>query len=237
MSRVAVIEQDFTQVREYLRGLLVLSSPLTPPCEAAVKSIHQMTYSLILWKFRLVGLPEHSVVFVDEIASDALQILPQITLGFAKTSRLLLRGVIENVIRHVYFADHPIEFLKMNVQPKWYMKIEDLFSYASEHPKLAPLERQFDAIHRLRNLYDDLSATVHGRRMQDLQMKSALKKIVFHDDMARMEEPLLKRAVESVNATMAAFHANQFRRFESNERRLILRTISPKGRQALAALP
>ena len=65
------------------------------------RTIHGNTYSLILWRFRLRGLPEHAKVFIEEIASDALQILPQIMMGYSKTAKLLIRGISENGLHPV----------------------------------------------------------------------------------------------------------------------------------------
>src|SRR5712692_9858678 len=63
------------------------------------RRIHGVTYSLIWWRFRLRGLKQCGKVFIEELASDALQILPQAFMGYNKASKLLIRGVIENVWR------------------------------------------------------------------------------------------------------------------------------------------
>jgi hypothetical protein len=236
MAKTSPTDADHAQVVAYLGTLQVLPSAASAVCLDLAKSVHRATHSLILWRFRLVALPAHSQVFVEEIASDALQLLPQFTLGFAKPFELLTRGVIENTIRHIYFTDHPIEFYKMNTHPKWYMQTEELFTYATEHPVLGKLEKHFNAIHRLRDLYSELSATVHGRRVQDFQMKNALTKITFDEETAKRGDRLLKSCTESVNALLAAFHAEQFHNFASPERRLVLRTICPKGRRALTQI-
>src|SRR5258707_11561346 len=127
--------------------------------------MHRATFNLILWRFRLSGLPTHGQVFIEEIASDALQILPQILMGYGKTAKLLTRGIVENTLRHLYFSDHPIEFGRMNSEPKWYVKMEELFEYAKIHPILRQTERKFDAMSRLSSLHSELSAGVHGRQV------------------------------------------------------------------------
>src|SRR5271157_4323404 len=164
---------DFALVLEFLkkRGI-VPATPPNPLVESA-KRIHRATYSLILWRFRLRRIPEHGQVFVEEIASDALQLLPQVLMGYGKTTKLLTRGIVENTLRHLYFSDHPIEFERMNREQKWYVSLEDLFDYAKIHPAFLRTESRFDAISRLASLHSDLSAGVHGRQVQDLEMRLA----------------------------------------------------------------
>lgn len=121
---ITSVNADFIDVVRLLhhRGLI----PKTPPAPmvATARAIHGLTYSLILWKFQLHGLTEHGKVFIEEIASDALQILPQVLAGYSKTAKLLIRGVSENALRHIYFSDHLIEFIRMNREGKWYQTIE-----------------------------------------------------------------------------------------------------------------
>src|SRR6266446_6415175 len=92
------LNADFANVLVFLkeRGI-VADSPPTQLIEHS-KRIHRVTYSLILWRFRLRNLPFHSQVFIEEVASDALQILPQALMGYGKTAKLLTRGIIENTL-------------------------------------------------------------------------------------------------------------------------------------------
>jgi len=94
------VADDFASVLDFLISNGVVPSPQPLGMVESAKRIHRATYSLILWKFRLKGLPEHGKVFVEEIASDALQILPQVLMGYGKTVKLLTRGIVENTLRH-----------------------------------------------------------------------------------------------------------------------------------------
>ena len=93
---IAVVARDFEGVLSFLQERGLVSEQADPKLVAAAKRMHFATYSLILWRFRLSKLPDHSRVFLEEIASDALQLLPQALAGYAKTSDLLIRGIIEN---------------------------------------------------------------------------------------------------------------------------------------------
>ena len=227
------VSDDFASVVEFLKGRGVVPTSPSPALIDYARKIHAATYSRILWRFALKRLPIHGQVFVDEIASDALQVLPQVLLGYGKTTKLLIRGVVENTMRHLYFIDHRIEFDRMNRDGKWFVPLDELFGYALGHPEMMRTEPRFDAINRLKTLYGDLSAAVHGRRVQDLETKKALRRIMYSDELARSVADLIRRCSEASNFVLAALHRDQVRRFRTEDRRTILRSMSPRARAAL----
>lgn len=233
MAKQAIpsVAADFALVMSFLKDRGVV--PAAPPATLVnnAKRIHQATFSLILWRFRLKKLPEHGMVFVEEIASDALQILPQVLMGYGKTAKLLTRGIVENTLRHLYFSDHPVEFVRMNRDPKWYVRMDDLFDYVRIHPTFLDTEKKFDAINRLSALYSELSAGIHGRQVRDLEMRIALNKISYSDQAAVKEVQLIERGAAITNFLLAAFHRSATVSFEQEDRRIILRTMTPRARQ------
>jgi hypothetical protein len=168
--------------------------------------------------------------FLEEIASDALQILPQVLMGYGKTAKLLSRGIIENTLRHLYFSDHPIEFERMNREQKWYLSVGDLLDYSKLHPVFLRTESKFDALSRLSSLHSDLSAGVHGRQVQDLEMRQALKKIAYSEAEANNLTRLVEECAQSANFVLATFHKDKLTHFQYEDRHIILQTIPPRGR-------
>jgi len=235
-KQIPVITADLAQVVEFLqsRGKI----PEKPPANmlSHVKRMHRVTYSLILWKFRLKNLSEHGQVFIEEIASDAIQILPQAVMGYGKTPRLLIRGIAENTIRHLYFSDHPVEFRRMNREQKWFPSVEDLFDYPRNHDVLMELESKFDAVNRLKTLYGELSATVHGRRVQDLQLCKSLRMIEFVESVFEKQVAEIERCAASVNFLLAGFHSRQFNDLHREDRQIILGSMPSRARQVLKGL-
>src|SRR5437867_1342966 len=110
VAAIPSVARDLEGVLEFLRHANLISASPTQELLVCVKRLHRATYSLILWRFRLRGIPPHGRPFIEEIASDALQILPHALAGYIKTTHLLIRGIIENTLRYLYFCDHPVEF-------------------------------------------------------------------------------------------------------------------------------
>jgi len=229
---IPVVINDFNEVLSFLSERRVVTNSPSAEMIINAKQIHSLTYSLILWRFRLRRLPEHSKVFVEEIASDAIQILPQVLMGYGKTAKLLIRGIIENAFRHIYFSDHPIEYERMNREKRWFLTFDNLCEYTKAHPYYLKTEPQFDAIAQLTSLYSDLSAGVHGRTVRDLEMRRALRKIYYDHASATSDVERLKKCVAAVNFLIAIFHICKVRAFSAEDRRIVLRSMPVRARMA-----
>jgi hypothetical protein len=227
---IPAVAADLALVTSLLKDRGIIGSSPSVELMVNARHIHSFTYSLILWRFRLRNLPEHGKVFLEEIASDALQVLPQILMGYSKTSKLLIRGIVENALRHIYFSDHPIEFERMNRDKKWFLDMKELYEYAKLHPEFLKTENKFDAINQLTSLYSDLSGGVHGRTVRDLEMRTALKKIVYDEISVKKEVEQLRRCTEAVNFLLSIFHADKVRAFAAEDRRIIMRSMPTRAR-------
>jgi hypothetical protein len=234
MSKRAIpaVAHDFEEVLALLKERAIV--PANPPGAMLenAKRIHRAAYSLFIWRFRLTGLPDYGKAFIEEIASDALQILPQVMMGYGKTANLLIRGIIENSLRHLYFSDHPVEFVRMNSDRKWFMTMEALFEYPKTHPVFMKSERRFKAINRLSSLYSELSSGIHGRTVRDLEMRTALNKIKYTDTAARKQRDWVEKCAAAANFALAVFHYDKVRAFSVEDRRIILRSMPTEARKA-----
>lgn len=228
---IPTVAADFSDVLAFLKEQQIINQTPAASLVLHARHIHELTFSLILWRFRLKGLPDHAKVFLEEIASDALQILPQVLMGYGKTSKLLIRGIIENTLRHIYFSDHPIEYGHMNRDKKWYVNLDELSDYAKKHPHFCRTEQKFNAIDQLSSLYSDLSGGVHGRTVRDLEMRTALRKIRYDEAAAGAELSYLRKTTAAVNFLIAIFHSSEVRRFSTEDRRVILRSMPKNARE------
>ena len=230
---IPALVADRASATTLLQNRGIIPQNPSPQLANTIRTVHEATFSLILWKFRLKKMPDHGRVFAEEIASDALQILPQIVLGFGKTAKLLARSIVENSLRHVYFSDHPVEFRRMNREAKWYITFEDLVDYAKNHDDFIEAEPRFDSLNRITSLYSELSAGVHGRTVHDLEMRLSLRAIAYDHAAATRDAAYVARCAEAANFVLAIFHAAEFRKFQSDDRKIILRTMPAKARQAI----
>jgi hypothetical protein len=231
-SKPSPATKDFVEVLQLLKSRHLIPTTPHPDLLKATEKLHCLTYNLALWAFMLKKEPECAQVFIDEMASDALQILTQALYGYRKTTALLLRSIVENVLRHIYFKHHPIEFVRMNGQKKWYPSVEELFDYLQHHPHFTEIEKRFDAISQFKTLYDDLSAEVHGRKMEHLEMRKALKDIALDQAVLEKQLNLLRRCAAAANFLLLHFHRKPVHHFPVDFKLSLLGTLPKKGRQA-----
>lgn len=230
-SEIHPVKKDFDEVISYINSKKIIEESQLKKQIGSIKVMHKSMYSLILWRFLLKKLPQHAKYFLDEIASDSLQILPQALMGYRKPVDLMIRGIIENILRYIYFFHHPIEFQISNTEVRWFIKIDDLFNYTKNHPVFVKVQKKFDAISRLRTLYDELSSFVHGRRVIHLEMRRALKDVTFNQSVFESQVKKMKYCAESTNFLLLNFHKDRVNRFQTEFKNIILGSIPLKARR------
>lgn len=229
------VEQDFKQVLLFLEKRRFLPSVIPSQLTAGLRRIHFCIYSVSIWS-HFLKLPTHGQVYLNELASDAMQILPHAAIGFKKSSRLLTRGVVENLMRHIYFSDHPIEYKRQNLDAKWYMSAEQLFDYARNHPLFTQPEKKYNALGRLRQLYNELSAEVHGGKAAHLDQYRALKDVKLNMQALARQVSFLEQTVANTNFLLVIFHSDRLNKIPSNFQKVIFETMPKKARQTAKGL-
>lgn len=235
--KILTVESDFLSVMNRLRSQGDLAVSFNAQWLGHYRSIHKLSFSLIWWKFRIQAKSVHRKVYVSEMASDALQILPMVSVGYFKAACLLCRGVIENCLRHIYFSDHPVEFQRLNMEKEWYVSVRQLFDYLAEHPQLSHLRDSYDAYADLKSTYSDLSTVVHGTKLQHMQLHAGLMQIKPSINQAKLIEQHLKKVSQAVNFLFVAYHTTVFRRRTLDDREIILSVLPSSAKNAISRLP
>jgi hypothetical protein len=111
------------------------------------------------------------------------------------------------------------------------MTVESLFEYGKAHPKFYQIDNaQFAVFATMSSLYSELSAGVHGRTVNDLEMKTALEKIGYDQALANKMADTVTRVAEATNFLLAMLHREQVETFRTEDRRAILRSMRPAAR-------
>jgi hypothetical protein len=127
--------------------------------------------------------------------------------------------------------DHPVEFDRMNLDRKWFMPMKELFEYTRLLPPFTETEQQFDAINQLSSLYSELSAGIHGRTVQDLETRIALSKIKYDDAAGGRHTKATQSCAAATNFLLAMFHRAKVRKFQEEDRRIIMRMMPARARE------
>lgn len=173
------LEEDRKELRAFFEKGVAHRASKIAEVEVAFKRAHKSVYSLCLWSHEFSSAPIHQKVFLDELRSDILQSFPMALLGFKKPAALLLRSAIEDLLRHIYYFDHEIEFERLEKSPSSYERMNDLWQYAKKHPRLEKLFEKSKAIDLLENNYAVFSRFVHSTSICHMNLTKSLSEIGF----------------------------------------------------------
>ena len=136
--------------------------------------------------------------------------------------------------RHVYYNEHPVEFRRLNLDVKWYVRTTELFSYLRDHPDMRGVSKAFDAPAKPKSLYSELSDIVHGHRVVHLESRRALNELTFSvRDFAAVARHV-SRCAEAANFILYTYHSEHANRFRAEGQAAILSTMPANGRRVIA---
>lgn len=231
----AALRTDFAAVQQLLTERRRLPK-LDVTSEASAKRAHHLSYSLMLWSYRLDGVLPRAYEFTVELASEAMQFLPHCLDGYTRTPLLLARCVIENALRHIYFLDHPVELARFMAN-EYSVSPSELLTYIGEHPDFRDAQTQFDGRADLSSSYGELSEHIHGARALHEDIRLSPEEIVFDPAIFRQQVEIFSRATRACNFALAMIHCVRMRAWVARDRAIVLRTIPRAARLAISATP
>ena len=167
------LEVDFIELNSYLATKNLVPTIFSDSHSVKLKKVHLGAFALVYWDFNLQDLPEHASIHLKEARSDAIASIPLAMEGKRKQAFLSLREVSEDVLRHVYYSEHSVEYRWLQTLGK-YMTWKDLLAYTSN--RLFYLDQRLgDSIKgSLGDLYQETSSYVHSRTMNNMQLSACL---------------------------------------------------------------
>ena len=123
--------------------------------------------------------------FFTEAQSDGLASLAQAASGLWRPSLKSLRSLIENVVHCVYYADHPVEYMRWEAGT-FRPAFASLLDYLSEHPHISTLPEGMRPVAALRARYGELSNAVHSSSKIMRMSVDGLKATVWKTDGASL---------------------------------------------------
>jgi hypothetical protein len=183
------------------------------------------------WAMAFSDQSEHARRFLEEAASDSVNLIALVSGGHRKSSFFLLRSYIENTLRHMYYWQHPVEYEVSCIRATSFITWKDLTAYLSSHPRLHSASYTADVLAGLGALYTELSLHVHSRRVQDSDLTRYLADVRFDEQTMRDVSDRLGRATSHLNCTLATMHRDTFQSLDPTQRSMIRRLMSPDLRR------
>lgn len=218
---------DLQAMKDYLIKDLKIEEGIVKNISAELKESHQIVFSFLIWDHYFEGVQSNRKVFIAELRSDSVQSIPLSLLGYKKPVALLLRGILENLLRHIYYYDHPIEFTLL--ETGHHVTVKDLLIYAKLHPKFAGNKRLIHALTEIDQLYSEISKQVHAQSLDHMQLTKALEELKFDNNFFNWYYKQLKYISALANLLLAVFHS-EYDTFDADFKRLIIRRIKKGDR-------
>ena len=230
-------EVDFKKCIDYYNQLKLDNSNFSPETTALFRRAHGFAFTLGLWITKLEGNQNPAKIYLNQMLSDAIQVMPTVALGDKRGLRLYARAQIEDALKYVFYCDHPVEFELLQLEPKSHTTMDELFEWAKRHP-IFKLERDSVelALGVLASAYAELSLTVHATTVKELELSTAVSSLhrPFKDAVSELAK--LQGIFESVTFLLALFHREIMKNLDLNERALVSQFLSTPQKKILSGL-
>jgi hypothetical protein len=211
-------------MKEYiLKKRLATEKWFDENCDA-LKAVHKTVYSFLIWDFYLGQKHNCGRFFIHELRSDGVQSIPTVFVGYKKATALLLRGLIENCLRYIYYHDHPVEFSWL--ESGHYLQIKELIEYCKKHPTYSLNEKSKKVLDELWSVYVDISRYVHAQAVKHMELTKAMEEIRFDPAFFNWYVRKIKTIGSLINLVLGMFNENELKSFDHDFKRLIIRLIN-----------
>jgi hypothetical protein len=190
-----------------------------------------------VWTQKLSPIPEWAKPYLQQLRADSVQLIPSVALGNRRTLHLYERACIEDFLRYFYYFDHKIEYLLLQGRPTRFEAVDFLIDWVKNYPALDAYKDQVsDSCGKLTSGYKELSRTVHGTTVSDIQLSDNLKEM--HEPLQQpiKERDLMNLIFRNIFFLLSLFHIEKYRMFNLDEKRLVCQHLSQEQKRALSGL-
>ncbi len=195
--------------------------------------LHKRIFCLSDLVYQLNNLDSIRMEFLDELRSDLVHVLTFVSLGFKKPLALSIRSCIEDVIRHIYYKDHPIEFQLLNETGDTQISVTSTFDYFNDHP----LFKKFKGFHmiydHLSNQYSETSKLIHGSSIKHFQLSKSISQLGMSDMEFKKQTTDIGKLIDDLITSIIIFHKEHFNQIHHEHKTLIFSCVSPTHKKII----
>lgn len=226
---------DFKEIKKYFEETHNISIPFENENVNVIKKIHGIVYSCLILTAKL-STNNQSNIFLSEIQSDYLQMMSLVLKGYEKLAMILLRDILENTLKFIYYFDHPIEFTLLEDKNNNYIWFEELNKYVSEHPDIKNHSQKLQLLSRVKTKYSELSKYIHSKDGNYMQLMKYLKQIKFNKIFCDKFLVEFKQIHSTIMTLLILFLYKKYSSLSIPHRRFIMNSISKTDKKYLVSL-
>jgi hypothetical protein len=229
------VESDFENMKSFLKKKGIISEEWLKDNQDKLATFHELVSSFVVWNHHLRKKEEHQRYFIGETRSDSINIILAVLSGSKKAVNLLLRGIIENTLNHIYYFDHPIEFQLISINDE-YLTFKELISYVKKHPLMAGCLEGTQVLSRLEQGHKTTSKFVHSQSPQFMQNFQSLCEIKFDPRFFDWAVKKFKSVTSDLNILLVLLHYEDFKTMHRDYRKLVMKVITRENKKILSTI-
>jgi len=208
------IDKDREELISYFKKINIYPSKTNKSIEKNFNLCHRYIYSLCFWPHYFKEEIIYRKIFLEQLRTDALQSLYLSLLGLKKPTKLLFRSIIEDLLNHIYFYDHKIEFEKLESEYNFYINTNELWEYVDKHPRLNIVIKESDSLNILKIKYKEYSKYIHSQSVNYMDLKRTYEEVNFDVEFFNECKNNIIKIIENVNYILYIFYVINIEHFK-----------------------
>lgn len=230
-------KKDLNKCIEHYRELEIDEDSIAGHNKDLLRRAHKIAFTIGLFVQKLSAVPPWASPYLNCLKSDTIQIISSIVLGNRRSLHLYERASIEDFLRYIYYFDHQIEHILLQNHPTKFQSIDSLIGWIKSYPSLVPYKKlAAQSCNNLTSRYGELSRTVHGTTIADIEPSDNLKASHKPLESPLTEMRILKSIFRSIIFLLSLFHLEEFRALSLDEKVLVCQHLVKKEKQVLSGV-
>lgn len=232
---IQFLATDLIDVKKILKKRYNYTVP--KETEKDFQLLHKKFFTLADLIYVITKTDSTRIDFLYELRSDSIQLLTFLSLGFKKATALAIRSCIEDVIRHIYYKDHPIELELLNETGNTQISVTNTFQYLNTHPVFKKYKK-FIIIHNfLTNEYSNTSRFIHGSSVKHFQLSKTISQLRMSEKEFKKASREVTKLIDCLISCIIIFHRVQFdQQVHYDHKNFILKNTSDMHKKIIHCL-
>ncbi len=191
---------------------------------------HRFATSLSHLTKEAEGRVEHRRIFLQEACSDSVHLVHSLFTGDARAAYFYIRSVVENIWRHIFFRDHPVEYAWIHERDGFYLTIEQIREFC----KNTRFAKSFlsESMGNMSSAFSKMSGYVHSTSAASVVLRETLSDIKLSESQSSEIAGSINVLAKDVILMVTVYESELFEAMNSSRRAFCLDMLDTKRKAA-----
>lgn len=230
-------DEDFSDLINFYKKFEINEVFFKPKNIDLLKLSHSISFAFHLFISKLEDIPDSGKPYLQQMKSNSIQIISNISIGNKSALKLHERLLIENTFRYIYYIHHEIEHTLLQQKPSKYIIINELFSYVKNHPYFIEVQEDIGtSVDILNSKYSELSREIHTSTLKEMEVINNIKSL--HNPITEPKKEMQCLILISQNTLfiLGYFHRDKYVSLSHDERPIITSILTKSQVRTLSGM-